>query len=183
MELYKPNCTCIYNDMHIHIHAHFLKPINKRIQYLYHWQGNVEAHTCTLKVVPGFTSFSGCLESTTQIKVCIQFTALQSLCYFFSQWTLPTHCFFRYAPNVILIPYVNANDQNIFIPQPSLLCFQVPQVIWLPHYVHSLTFQVPRHPLLECSIPWQGFLALEGPKTKAYPSLKTIIPVITSSWK
>jgi len=32
-------------------------------------------------------------------------------------------------------------------------------------------------------IPWQGFLASKSSKTKAYPYLKNIIPVIVCSWK
>jgi len=41
----------------------------------------------------------------------------------------------------------------------------------------------PNIPSHNWSIPWQGFLASEGPKTKAYPYLKTIIPFTTFSWK
>ena len=38
-------------------------------------------------------------------------------------------------------------------------------------------------PYLERSMPWQGFLALEGKTTKAYTCLKTIIPIVACSWK
>ena len=39
------------------------------------------------------------------------------------------------------------------------------------------------HPHPEQSIPWKGFLTSEDTKTKVYTCLKTIIPVISCSWK
>jgi len=39
------------------------------------------------------------------------------------------------------------------------------------------------HPHTRKSILWKGFLTSEGSKTKGYPYLNTIIPVIALSWK
>jgi len=82
-----------------------------------------------------------------------------------------------------LIASGNANDQNKSIPNLPfsdtqsleqsgypLLCSHTPsKFLYLAHPGQS--------------IPWQGFLTSKNTKTKAYPYLKTIIPVIAGSWK
>lgn len=87
------------------------------------------------------------------------------------------------TPNVHLISYRNTNEQNKYI-----LGFPISPTYSLGKPVHPLpcshTPSMFRgHPHPRKSIPWQSFLALEGPKSKAYPFLKNIITDITCSWK
>lgn len=87
-------------------------------------QGNLEAHTSTLKSSTKIILLPRNSRIHNQSLTCIQFLVLWPLRYFSSQWTITESLF--YTPNVLLIAFGNANDQNKFIPRPSLICYIVP---------------------------------------------------------
>ena len=74
-------------------------------------QGNLEAHTSTLKVIPGFTSFPGSPESTATVKVASNVQRCNPMPLVLSE----NNCqliFLGHNPNVHLIPSGNAHNQN-----------------------------------------------------------------------
>ena len=80
---------------------------------------------------------------------------------------------------------MNKTNKSSAFPSPlhiplGNLVTHLHAVTHIPSYV-GIPFSTTQS--LQRPLPWQGFLASEGPKTKAYPYLKTIIPAITCSWQ
>jgi len=101
---------------------------------------NLESHTSTFKVIPGFTSFPRSPQPTVKVKSAsnVQHYNLATLVLSMNSYRLivPGH-----TPNVHLIPSSNANDQNKSIPTfPSLL--HSPSGNPVIPSVQSLTFHV-----------------------------------------
>ena len=88
-----------------------------------------------------------------------------------------------HTPNLHLMPSSNDNDQTN--PFPNLPFSSIQSLRKSNHLLpcdHSPS-KFLGIPYPGRSIPWKCFLASKGPKTKAYPCLKTIILGIACSWK
>jgi len=71
-----------------------------------------------------------------------------------------------YTPNVLLIPYDIANDQNKSIPCPSLLFYIVPQEIHSPPSCNHSPSNFPDIPLSRAIHPLARFLGIGRSKNK-----------------
>jgi len=83
LEPYNTTYYGIYND-HIYTYAHFLNQKIRGYDACINPKWNLEAHTSTLKVILGFTSFLGSLESTAKSNMHRMFNIIIS-CHLFPQ--------------------------------------------------------------------------------------------------
>ena len=146
---------------------------NKGIQML--------TYPCS-KIVPRFTSLWGSLDSTVKIKfssIIQRYNPVPRVPSVNNYWLIILGC----TPNVYMIPFGNDNDQpNLLLDLP----FSTTQSLEKSPHPLPCSHSPSKFPSIPCpgwSIHWQRFLASEGPKTKAYPYLKTIILAIACSWK
>jgi len=149
-------------------------------------KGNPEAHASTLKSSTRIHTLLGNSKIHCHSQTYIQCPALQSSCYFFSQWIVINSLFqctlpvcFRFHLEMLM------TKTNSFLVLPfsstqSLGKFGhlLRAVTCLQSFV-GIPFSTTQS--LRRSSPWKDFLTSKFPKTKAYPWLKTIILVITFS--
>ena len=145
-------------------------------------QGNPQAHTSTPKVIPRFTSFPGISKSTIKVKSASNVQHYNPTPLFLSVNSYRL-IVLGHAPNVHMIPSSNANDHHQYILGLPFSSIQSLRQSGHPPSMQSLAFQFPQHPLSQAIHPLARLPCVKRLTTKAYTYLKTIIPVITCSWK
>lgn len=119
LELYNLAYYCIYSN-HIYTYAHLLNQQIKGYEPASVIR-DLEAHTSTLKVIPGFTSFPGNLESIVIVKLHPMTSAI-ILRLLYSQWTFTNSLFQGALPLCIWFNMeILMTKMKISLAFPSLL--------------------------------------------------------------
>lgn len=138
---------------------------------MYPQQGYLEARTMTLEAILGSISFPGSLESIAKsylhlkssVIILQHLSSQQIVTNLLFQGALPMFTCFHL---VLLMTKINP-----LVTLPSLL--HSPFRIWSPLPCSHSPSKLHGHHHPEQSIPWQGLIALEDTKTKAYTYLNT----------